>query len=175
MDHADHVNLLRGGVTAPGGVWADFGSGRGAFTLALAELLGPDGVIYSVDRDRHALREQERALRTQFPGTAVHYLAADFAAPLDLHPLDGAVMANALHFHRDKGAIMRQVRAYLKPGGRFILVEYNADRGNFAVPYPLTFVKWEALARRLGFAETRLLVTRPSRFLGEIFSAVSLA
>ena len=35
MNHRDHVNLLRRGVPEPGGVWADLGSGAGAFTLAL--------------------------------------------------------------------------------------------------------------------------------------------
>ena len=38
MDHTDHVNLLRDAVGL-GGTWADFGSGTGAFTLALAELI----------------------------------------------------------------------------------------------------------------------------------------
>ena len=51
MDHTDHVTLLRGGVSAPGGVWADLGSGTGAFTLALSDLLGLSGTIYSVDKD----------------------------------------------------------------------------------------------------------------------------
>ena len=74
MDHTDHVTLLRGGVLAPGGVWADLGSGTGAFTLALAELLGPTGVIYSVDKDAGALAAQERALRARFPATSVHIL-----------------------------------------------------------------------------------------------------
>jgi hypothetical protein len=54
-----------------------------------------------------------------------------------------------------------------------IVVEYNVERGNFAVPYPLSYATWEALARSSGFVETRLLMTRPSRFLGEIFAAVS--
>jgi hypothetical protein len=36
---------LRDGVPEPGGVWADLGSGEGAFTLALADLLGPGGRI----------------------------------------------------------------------------------------------------------------------------------
>ena len=83
MDHTDHVSLLRGGVPAPGGVWADLGSGTGAFTLALADLLGPTGVIYSVDRDAGALAAQEQAMRRSFPSTTVHYLAVGFhpAAP----------------------------------------------------------------------------------------------
>ena len=52
MDHADHVALMRDGVTGPGRAWADIGAGEGAFTLALADLLGPGGRIVAVDRDR---------------------------------------------------------------------------------------------------------------------------
>jgi ubiquinone/menaquinone biosynthesis C-methylase UbiE len=174
MNHNDHVALLREGIPDPGGVWADLGSGDGAFTLALADLLGPSSTIYSVDRDRGALREQERAMRSAFPGVAVHYLSADFTRALDLPPLDGVVMANSLHFVRDKVPVLDLVRSYLRPGGRFILVEYNADHGNMWVPHPLSYLTWEKLSLTSGFASTRLLATVPSRFLGEIYSALSL-
>ncbi len=174
MNHDDHVALIRGGVPGRGGVWADLGSGGGAFTLALADLLGPDGQIYSVDQDGRTLRGEERELRARFPETAVRYLAADFTRPLDLPPLDGVLMANSLHFVRRKDDVLGQVRGYLRPGGRLILVEYNTDRGNPWVPHPLSFPTWEALAHRAGFAETRLLATRPSRFLGEIYAALSV-
>ncbi len=174
MNHEDHVRLLRGGVPGPGGVWADLGSGSGAFTLALADLIGPTGEIYSVDKDRGALREQEQAMRARFPGTTVHYLTADFTQRLALPPLDGVVMANSLHFQRQKEPLLQLVRGYLKPEGRLLLVEYNADRGNMWVPHPLSYDTWEALARRNGFSRTTLLATQPSRFLGEMFSALSL-
>ena len=175
MNHADHVKLLREGVPASGGVWADFGSGTGAFTLALAELLGPTGKIYSVDKDRGALRTQERAMQTQFPQTTVHYLTADFTQPLDLPGLDGVVLANALHFQRyaAQGQVVQRLKSYLRPGGRLILVEYNADHGNPWVPHPLSYQSWEKLARECGFTYTRLLATVPSRFLREIYAAVS--
>ena len=174
MNHSDHVALLRGGVPERGGVWADLGSGGGAFTLALADLLGPGATIYSVDRDRAALRTQAEAMRAHFPGTTVHYLAADFARPLDLPPLDGVVMANSLHFQRNKEPVLELVRGYLRPGGRLVLVEYNADRGNLWVPHPLSYPAWEDLARRAGLRDTRLLAVVPSRFLREIYSAVSV-
>jgi ubiquinone/menaquinone biosynthesis C-methylase UbiE len=173
MQHEDHVALLRGGIAGRGGVWADLGSGTGAFTLALADLIGPTGEIYSVDKDRGALKEQERAMRARFPAMTVHYLEADFSRKLDLPPLDGVVMANSLHYQRDKDAVLQLVRGYLRPGGRLLLVEYNADRGNPWVPYPLSYSTWEAVARRNGFAETRLLARIPSRFLNEMYSALS--
>lgn len=173
MNHEDHVYLLRGGISERGGVWADLGSGAGAFTLALADLLGPQGQIYSVDRDRGSLREQERAMGLRFPGTTVSYIAADFTQPLDLPPLDGVVMANSLHFLRDKEATLQLIRTYLRPDGRLVLVEYNADRGNPWVPHPISYSTWEVLSKRQGFTGTRLLATLPSRFLGEIYSALS--
>ena len=174
MNHNDHVNLLRNGIPGPGGVWADLGSGSGAFTLALADLFGATGHIYSVDKDRGALREQERAMRSRFSGTTVHYLNADFTQRLDLPPLDGIVMANSLHYVRKKDPVLQLVRSYLKPGGRLLIVEYNADRGNMWVPYPFSYHTWEVLARQNGFSGTQLLATVPSRFFGEIYSAVNL-
>lgn len=173
MNHADHVALLRAGVPGPGGVWADLGSGAGAFTLALADLIGPTGQIYSVDKDSGALREQERGMRALFPAVDVHYITADFTRPLPLPPLDGVVMANSLHFQRHKDPVVQMVRGYLRPGGRLLLVEYNADTGNPWVPYPLAYPTWSALAGRNGFATTRLLGIVPSRFLGEIYAAAS--
>jgi ubiquinone/menaquinone biosynthesis C-methylase UbiE len=166
------VNLLKDGVT-PGGLWADLGSGHGAFTLALADLLGDTGTIISVDKDSGALHDQERSMRARFPAIRVEYRTADFSGPLDLPPLDGIVMANSLHYFKRKDAIVAHVRGMLKPGGRLIVVEYNVDRGNWAVPHPFTYPQWAEIAARAGFAKTRLLGTVPSSFLHEFYSALS--
>lgn len=174
MQHEDHVRLLRDGVGERGVVWADLGSGGGAFTLALADLLGPTATITSVDKDRGSLREQERAMRARFPDVTVRYLVADFTQPLDLPPLDGLVMANSLHFIREKAPVLARLRRYLKPQGRLLLVEYNADRGNMWVPYPMAYPTWERVATEAGFLATRLLARQPSRFLDEIYSALSI-
>ena len=173
MNHQDHVYLIRGGIPQPGGAWADFGAGAGAFTLALAECLGPEGEIFSVDKDGRALERQARALGTRFPQVRLNQLQADFTRPLKLPALDGVVAANALHFLRDKTAALAQIRSLLKPGGRLIVVEYNVERGNLWVPHPFTYASWVRLARDNGFDRTELLATRPSSFLGEIYSAVS--
>ncbi len=173
MNHRDHVGLLREAVSGPG-TWAEFGSGRGAFTLALADLLAGAGAIYSVDRDRGALREQARQIEARFPGARVEYIAADYTRPLDLPPLDGLLMANSLHFQKDKQAVLRRACEYLRPDGKFVLVEYNTDRGNTWVPYPLSYRTFEELARRCGFAGVRQTGAVPSSFLGEIYSALAV-
>ncbi len=171
MDHAAHVKLLAGGIPGQGGIWADLGAGGGAFTLALADLIGAKGVIHAVDRDAHALKENERQMRARFPDVKLVIHTADFTQPLNLPPLDGVVMANSLHFHRDPLAVLRQTWNHLKPGGRLLLVEYNTDRGNTWVPYPLAYPTWAEAAARAGFVNIRQLATVPSRFLGEIYSA----
>ena len=174
MDHRDHVRLLHGGIPGPGGIWADLGSGTGAFTLALADLLGPRGRIHSVDRDEAALDAQARALHARFPDVLMEYHHQDFTQPLALPPLDGVLMANSLHFERDRAAVVAHVRDLLRPGGHLVVVEYNTDQGNSWVPYPLSYATWATLAARSGFTATRRLATVPSRFLGEIYSAVSV-
>ena len=158
-------------------VWADFGAGTGAFTLALADLLGTDGQIIAVDLDRRSLGRLEQNVRRQYPASNVRTLVGDFTQPLDLPPLDGAVMANTLHFIQDadKAQVLRQVRGWLRPGGHLLVVEYNSERGNVWVPHPFSYPTWERLASESGFARTRLLATVPSRFLGEIYSALSVA
>lgn len=174
MDHADHVGLLRGAVE-PGGTWADIGAGNGAFTLALADLLGPGGRIVAVDRDAGALRENARLVATRFPEVTVQALVADLTRPLELPELDGLVAANSLHYvPRDRQvAVVAALAGHLRPGGRFVVVEYDADRGNPWVPHPFSYPSWERLAAAAGLAGTQQLGRVPSRFLDAIYSAVS--
>jgi ubiquinone/menaquinone biosynthesis C-methylase UbiE len=167
--------LLREGVEGAGKIWADLGSGKGAFTLALADLLGPGAVIHSVDTDGAALQRQREAIEARFPETSIEYLAADFTGALALPPLDGVLMANSLHFILAKEPVLERVSGWLRPGGRLLVVEYDSDRGNTWAPHPMSYRTWEALASRTGFSDTRLLRTIPSRFLGRIYSALSLA
>jgi ubiquinone/menaquinone biosynthesis C-methylase UbiE len=173
MDHADHVDLIRAGVDDHPGTWADLGSGTGAFTLALADVLRGRGSIVSVDRDAGALSEQRERMGATFPSTDVRYLKADFTRALELEVLDGILMANSLHFVRDKDPVLRQLLGHLRPGGRFILVEYDADHGNPWEPHPISYETWRRIADEVGLAGTRLGGRVPSRFLRAIYSAFS--
>ena len=176
MDHNDHVNLLKPAGLKPGGTWADLGAGSGAFTFALRELIGPTASIYALDKDRASLNKLEPAYRARFGDSQnLNLISGDFSHTLDLPILDGIVMANALHFFKDKEKILRHVRSFLKSNGMLLIVEYNVDSGNPWVPYPLTFETHRQLAPCAGFSEPRLLAKAPSRFLREFYSAVCYA
>jgi SAM-dependent methyltransferase len=174
VDHADHVGLLRGAVD-PGGTWADIGAGSGAFTLALAELLGPGSRIVAVDRDAGALRQAVAAVALAFPGVAIEPWVADFTRPLDLPALDGLVAANSLHFvaRASQPDVVAALAAHLRPGGTFVIVEYDADHGNPWVPHPFRYPDWERLAAGAGLEDIRRLGRVPSRFLDGIYSAAA--
>jgi SAM-dependent methyltransferase len=161
---------------APGtSAWADLGSGTGAFTLALADLLDPAAVIHSVDSDKRALGTQHQEMSARFPDRKVSYIRADFTRHLGLPPLDGIVMANSLHFQRTKQPVLELVRTYLKPGGCLVLVEYDTDKPNMWVPHPISFGSFLSLAAGCGFTGTHMLAARPSRFLGRIYSAKAVS
>lgn len=173
MIHSDHVRLIKKAIVRQGGVWADFGSGDGAFTLALRDLAGPDGEIYSVDKDMSRLQRQEEAFAEMFPKTNIHFLHADFTKSLNLPKLDGILMANSLHYVKDQVPFLRFIKHYLKPEGKLVLVEYNSDSGNRWVPYPLSFSTLQKLIREADFKSVKQLATIQSSFLEEIYSAES--
>ena len=114
-------------------------------------------------------------MRKVFPDQAIEYRQADFTRTLDLPPLDGVVMANSLHFltNDEKKAFLTRLRGLFRPGGQLIVVEYNADRGNMWVPHPLSYPSWQKFAQDCGYTQAARLGAKPSRFLGEIYSAVS--
>jgi ubiquinone/menaquinone biosynthesis C-methylase UbiE len=173
LNHLDHINLLRPAGIAAGGIWADLGAGTGAFTLAVRELLGEQAEIHAVDKDRVSLDTFSQRYLARFGSSdRLHILHTDFSTLLPQLPLlDGVIMANSLHFFKDKARILSGVRNMLKPAGSLLLVEYNVDRGNPWVPYPLSLQTYQGLAPKAGFSEPRLLARHPSSFLREFYSA----
>src|SRR5256885_15346164 len=107
LNHADLVALIEEGVGERGGRWADLGAGEGAFTLALADLLGPEAHITAIDKDARALQSIEGRFEIR---------VADFTGPLDLQDLDGVVMATSLPYVPDKQPVLEAEHPLLRPG-----------------------------------------------------------
>jgi ubiquinone/menaquinone biosynthesis C-methylase UbiE len=168
------VTLLRPGIPGPGGVWADVGCGDGIFTAALHRLVRPGGEIYAVDKDQRALDGLVRYTQENLSEVVLHPVRADFTCGLALPPLDGLVMANSLHFVRDKAPVLVRLVDLLKLGGRLIVVEYNTNRGNPYVPHPLDEFEFLTLAPQIGLHEAQIVTRIPSTFLGEFYAGLAL-
>lgn len=153
--------------------WADLGSGEGVFTLALRKLVGSNITIYSVDSQISKLREQEKLFNEKFPETNIKFIEQDFTDHLSLPLLDGILMANSLHFVRRKNQFLEMITSCLKPGGKFVIVEYDTDQRNSFVPYPLTFYRLSKLLREYNFSDPQLLSTAPSKYQKRMYSAAA--
>jgi trans-aconitate methyltransferase len=171
MEHTEMVALIRGGVPAGDGVWADLGAGSGNFTRALRALLSPQAVIHAVDRDAKALALQQQALAAADEGAAIQLLQADITRPLRLPELDGVLMANVLHFLRDHVGQLRHVAQYLQPGGRVLIVEYDVALPIPWVPFPLPIAQFENRVHAAGFVDARVISTRRSPSSGRVMYA----
>lgn len=168
-------DLIQAGITQPGGVWADIGSGTGIFTLVLRELVGPKAEIYSVDKNAGSLDKQRKAFKERFPETRVTYMEADFTKSLDLPPLDGVIMANALHFipFGQQEQTLSQICSYLKPdSSRFILVEYETNHGRPWIPYPVEYDAFLNLADAAGLVEVRRIALSPGFLSPDMYAAL---
>jgi len=177
MNHNDHVSLIKSAFLdeTPNASFADLGAGSGAFTLALREVLGANATIYAVDKDKSALRELENSFASRFNSTSnLSVINADFSKPLSLPPLDGILMANSLHFFKDKIKVLKHVKTFLKPNGKLIMIEYNVDKGNLWVPYPFSFTTFETMCKESGFDQAKLLATHSSSFLNGFYSALTI-
>ena len=172
MRQDEAVSLIAAGVTTRGGVWADLGAGDGTFTRALGSLLGPDGTVYALDRNPAALG----ALSSDRSRTAARVITivGDFTAPLELPPLDGVIIANALHYvpYPDQPRVLREIASLLTSGGPIVVVEYDRRSANRWVPYPIAPHALASAAAEAGLEPPTLLATRPSHYSGTIYSAI---
>jgi len=173
VNHEDHLRLIRDGVAGAGSRWLELGAGEGAFTLALADLLGPAGRITAMDRDARALGQMLQAVAARFPATQVEPIVGDFRAALPAGEFDGLLAANSLHFVTDPGAVLREAATRIRPGGRVVVVEYDADRGNPWVPHSFSSHRFPAIAAAAGLIGAREIGRVPSRFLGAIYGAMA--
>lgn len=131
--------------------------------------------MHAVERERSAVDALRRlaARRESKPGAQIVPVHADFTGPLALPPLDGALLANALHYvpSREQRDVLGRVAGQLRPGGRIVLVEYQGRAPNRWVPYPIDLEHFREIALSLGFSPPVRAGTRRSAFGGTMYAA----
>jgi ubiquinone/menaquinone biosynthesis C-methylase UbiE len=176
LTEREAIELIRPAVRiAEGGTWADFGAGSGTFTRALATLLGEDGRVIAVERDRTALRDLRRL--TASPGSATIDVVEGDVTNLHLigelatSPLTGALFANVLHFIREPERVLDRLRSFMSATGQIIVVEYDQRAASRWVPHPIPFHRLATLAKAVGLTQPVEIGRRRSRYQGDLYCA----
>ncbi|HEX3080810.1 MAG TPA: class I SAM-dependent methyltransferase [Puia sp.] len=140
--------------------WADLGCGSGLFTQALGNLLADGSKIYAIDKNAEALRSIPAA-----GNIALEKIQANFNRDdLNLYQLDGILMANSLHFVKDKTSLLNKLKSYLKDEGSFLIIEYDLETPNPWVPYPVSYHSLQPLFENSGRYSFSKINEVPSKY-----------
>lgn len=177
MKHEEAVDLVADAAGGRDGLWADLGAGSGAFTRALAAVLPAESRIFAIDRDPDAVAALAAWASAHAP--QVTALTADLTRALDLAalvggPLDGILLANALHFMRDHDSVLARLVKSLRPDGRVVLIEYDRRESSRWVPYPIPISRLPALAAGAGLSPFTVTASRPSMYQGILYAAFAV-
>jgi ubiquinone/menaquinone biosynthesis C-methylase UbiE len=120
----DWLNALR---LKPGDRVLEIGAGPGFVSFALADHVGPTGVVYALDRSAEALAQLER--RQNERGIEhIQRIAGDAA---ELQPdgvqADSALITMVLHHADDPAEILRNVVRFLPPGAPVVIGEFHPE------------------------------------------------
>ena len=107
---------------APGQSIADLGAGTGAFSVPMARAVGATGRVYAVEIDPGLVDHVARKAADAKMGNLQALLGkpADPGLP---GQVDLLFMNDVLHHIADRAGYLKQVVRYLKPGGRFAIID----------------------------------------------------
>ena len=114
----------------PGMSVADFGSGAGHFTFAMAREVGSGGVVHAIDVRPTVLEalKGHAELDGLFHVT-IHQrnLEQKAGSHLSEASQDRVLCSNILHQVNDRAAIFREARRVLKPAGKLIVIDWDGE------------------------------------------------
>jgi len=106
---------------------ADIGAGSGFITERLSARVGPTGRVFANDLQPQMLQILGRRL-AQRNITNVTLVQGTIDDPkLDAASVDFEIMVDVYHELSQPQAMLRRLRAALKPGGRLVLLEYRKE------------------------------------------------
>jgi len=111
---------------------ADFGSGSGVYTLALAELVGPSGEVYAVDVQKDLLtRVQNNAIHAGYDTVHTVWGDIDSKGSVGIRDelLDAVLISNTLFQTEYKNIAIQQAWRVLKQGGLLAIIDWTESYG----------------------------------------------
>lgn len=111
----------------PGATVCDLGCGNGFYTLQLAKLVGPQGVVWAVDIQPEMLELLEERAKTRGVPNLKPTLGSILSPNLPADSIDLLLLVDVYHEFSHPEQMLFEIRKSLKPGGRVALVEFREE------------------------------------------------
>jgi ubiquinone/menaquinone biosynthesis C-methylase UbiE len=111
----------------PGQIVADIGAGSGLYTIPLAMAVKPGGTVYAVDIDKELVHYVTERATEQ----GIVNVQGAVGTPDDPNMpvnVDVALINDVLHHIEKRAEYLKQLAAYLNPGGRIAVVDFKPDQ-----------------------------------------------
>jgi ubiquinone/menaquinone biosynthesis C-methylase UbiE len=108
----------------------DFGCGPGSYIRYLAELVGPSGEVYALDRHPLAIRSLQKLASTKQLKN-VKPLQSEGSTGLPDNSLDVALLYDSFHELDQPDAVLKELHRILKPGGILSFRDHHMKEEEF--------------------------------------------
>lgn len=155
----------------PGITFLDVACGAGAYTLALAEHVGPEGRLFALDLWADGIEMLIAELQARKVGNVeAHVADVSRHMPLESGTVDLCLMATVLHDliedHTDQGTL-QEVARVMKPGSTLAVVEFKKIDGPPGPPrgVRLSPAETDACLKPYGFKEMATHEIGPNNYV----------
>ncbi len=114
----------------PGSTVADIGAGSGWFSVRAARRVGPNGRVIAEDINPKAIAYIQQRAQREHLANIVPLLGTPDDPKLTPNSLDAALMLKVYHEIAHPSLVLANLRAALKPGARFGIIDRNGNGGD---------------------------------------------
>ncbi len=105
----------------------EIGAGPGFVSFALANRVGPTGIVYALDRSTEALAQLERRQKERRIGHIQRIVADAATLPAKDLQASSALITMVLHHADHPAEILRNVARFVPPGAPVVVGEFHPD------------------------------------------------
>ena len=144
---ADPEKNIKQFVVPKGGHVADFGAGSGAYALAAAKEVGPDGRVYAIDIQQELLSriKSDAKLRRISNIEIIWGNVEEYGgSKLRDSSMDAVIASNIFFQVENKQELVKEITRVLRSGGRTLIVDWSDSFGGLG-PRPDMIIRADSL------------------------------
>lgn len=164
MAFADPRTNLQKLNLASGMTVVDFGSGVGAYALAAAPLVAPDGKVYAVEIQKDLLASLKKEARVKnINNIEVIWGDIEQAGGVGLadNLADAVIISNVLFQAKSMYTLALEAKRILKPGGTIMVIDWSDSFGGIG-PNPVDVVSADEVKKTFGSAGLAFTIDFPA-------------